>query len=306
LEEAIAKRYIECNDGFMNAKTLEEALQYSCQKTRDDFQKKIAEAKAKGSLDQQEKAIDGWFKFLKMMRCRTVKVTKVVVKDDKAELTATSSDSGQIGDMFNGLNKMIPTAGAKPTPMYTRNDGVIKMVKENGVWMMEQETWNGSTSNLTPQQQAKKKVTSDWCAQAASLPFPQKPAAGMLHGQPFKVERVEMSKNLTLSLKQGGDFLADREVTIFIFSMDGAPDGQKIIEKDGSSITKAHCHVHIKWKKGEGDKHESEAFMGMDGYGLHLMFGKRTNGRLPGYIMLRLPDKQKSFVEGYFYIPAKS
>jgi hypothetical protein len=307
LEDVITKRYLECHDGFMNAKNFEESMRFSSQKNRDEFQKKMSQLQSKGG-DKDLKALQGIYDLMRMMRPRKIKVTRVVVKDDQAVLTATSSDPGELGEKLgNGMNAMMSaTMGAttKQTPMYTKCTGDIKMVKEGGEWMIDHESWNSESSNLTPQQQAKKKAETAWCAQAATLPFPQKPAAGKLHGQPFTVTRAEMSPNLILSLKEGNDFLPDREVTIFIFDMKGAPDGQSIIEKEGNSVTKAHCHVHYRWKP-LGKESHTEALTGFNRFGIRLVFGKRKDGRLPGYIVLRMPDKEKSFVEGYFYIPAK-
>jgi hypothetical protein len=48
-------------------------------------------------------------------------------------------------------------------------------------------------------------------------------------------------------------------------------------------------------------------FMPTDGYGIRLAFGQRDpkTGLLPGYIVLRMPDKEQSFVQGYFYAKRK-
>ena len=41
------------------------------------------------------------------------------------------------------------------------------------------------------------------------------------------------------------------------------------------------------------------------GYGMRLTFSNMQGNRLPGYIVLRVADKDHSFVEGYFYATLK-
>ncbi|CAN5372775.1 hypothetical protein BH11CYA1_BH11CYA1_50500 [soil metagenome] len=138
------------------------------------------------------------------------------------------------------------------------------------------------------------------------MAFPQKAAAGRIHGQPFVVEGAELSNEI-LTLRQGSDFFADREFMIFLFGLDGKLAGQQIVVKDGAPVGKASCHVHMKWKVGGDSLPKTDMFMPADGYGIRIAFGQRDakTGLLPGYIVLRMPDKEQSFVQGYFYAKQK-
>ncbi len=319
-ETLIKDRYLLYHQTVLQANSLDELMPFRPSKIQADMEKKKAEAQAKEG-DVGKKMMSAMFSMIKSMEPRNVTVTAVAVKGDTAELTVSASDAGEFPDaMSKGFGNMASTVsaglGVKPgaiKPMRSTTTGKITMVKEDGNWMVGEESWSTNVTNLTPAQEAKqkaeaaqKKSLSSWCAPAASMAFPQKPAAGRIHGQAFIVENAEITNDI-LTIRQGRDFFADREFMIFLFGLDGKLEGQQIIVKDGAPLGKASCHVHMKWLAPGKSLPETSMFMPMDGYGIRIAFGKRDpkTGLLPGYIVLRMPDKEQSFVQGYFYAKQK-
>ena len=320
VENLIKERYLQYHQTLLKANSFDELMPFRSTKMQAEMEKKKAEALAKGG-DAGNKMMAGLFGMVKAMEPRKVTVTAVVVKGDSAELSVTASDAGELPDAMNkGIgsmaNSISASLGVKPAaikPMRSTTTGKISMIKENGSWLVGEENWATKVTNLTPAQEAKrnaedaqKRGLSSWCAPAASLAFPQKPAAGRIHGQPFVVENAELSDDI-LTLRQGRDFFADREFMIFVFGLDGKLEGQQIVVKDGAPVGKSSCHVHMKWLVPGKSLPETAMFMPPDGYGIRLAFGNRDakTGLLPGYIVLRMPDKEQSFVQGYFYAKRK-
>ncbi len=320
IENLIKERYHLYHQTLLKANSFDELMPFRSTKMQAEMEKKKAEALTKDG-DAGKKMMAGLFSMVKAMEPRNVTVTAVTVNGDSAELSVTASDAGEFpdamnksfGSMANSISTSFGTKPAENKPMRSTTTGKIKMVKEGGNWLVGEESWSTKVTNLTPAQEAKKnavdaqkKGLSSWCAPAASLAFPQKPAAGSIHGQPFVVENAELSNDI-LTLRQGRDFFADREFVIFLFGLDGKLEGQQIVVKDGSTVGKSSCHVHMKWLVPGKSLPETAMFMPSDGYGIRLAFGQRDpkTGLLPGYIVLRMPDKEQSFVQGYFYAKRK-
>lgn len=320
IENIIKERYLLYHQTLLKANSFDELMPFRSTKMQAEMEKKKSEALAKDE-DAGKKMMAGLFSMVKAMEPRNVTVTAVAITGDSAELSVTASDAGEFPDAMNkGFSNMANSIsaglGAKPgasKPMRSTTTGKIKMVKEGGNWLVGEESWATKVTNLTAAQEAKKnaedaqkKGLSSWCGPAASMAFPQKPAAGRIHGQPFAVENAELSNDI-LTLRQGRDFFADREFVIFLFGLDGKLDGQQIVIKDGAPAGKSSCHVHMKWLVPGKSLPETAMFMPTDGYGIRLAFGQRDpkTGLLPGYIVLRIPDKEQSFVQGYFYAKRK-
>ncbi len=320
IENLIKERYLLYHQTLLRANSFDELMPFRSTKMQAEMEKKKSEALAKDG-DAGKKMMAGLFSMVKAMEPRNVTVTAVAITGDSAELSVTASDAGEFPDAMNkGFSNMANSIsaglGAKPgatKPMRSTTTGKIKMVKEGGNWLVGEESWATKVTNLTPAQEAKKnaedaqkKGLSSWCAPAASMAFPQKPAAGRIHGQPFVVENAELSNDI-LTLRQGRDFFADREFVIFVFGLDGKLEGQQVVVKDGAPVGKSSCHVHMKWLVQGKSLPETAMFMPTDGYGIRIAFGQRDpkTGLLPGYIVLRMPDKEQSFVQGYFYAKRK-
>ncbi len=320
IENLIKERYLLYHQTLLKANSFDELAPFRSSKRRADLEEKKREAQAKDDV-AGKKMLAGLFGMVKAMEPRNVTVTAVVVTGDSAVLSVKASDAGEFPDAmakgFGTMAKGMSTAlGDKTTankPMRSCTTGKIKMEKEDGAWMVGEESWSTNVTNLTPAQEAQrnaqeaqKKSLSAWCSPAASMAFPQRPAAGRIHGQPFVVENAEIANDM-LTIRQGRDFFADREFVIFFFGLDGKLAGQQVVVKDGAAVGKASCHVHMKWRVAGKDLPETAMFMPTDGYGIRIAFGQLDpkTGLLPGYIVLRMPDKEQSFVQGYFYAKQK-
>lgn len=137
---------------------------------------------------------------------------------------------------------------------------------------------------------------SPYCQAAVTLAFSAKSAKCRVNNVVFNPERTEFDEFLGA--------LKFKSVTTTVF-----PDeeievtfGKKAAELEGQLITsdsKDTPVVCVKWK--DGDSFKSANYFASQGYGLKLQFGKIKDYMLPGYIILRAPDRSQSFVEGYFY-----
>lgn len=228
------------------------------------------------------------FQQIKLMTPRTVKITGEQIEGDKATVSveATSEDP---------ISKMMGAAAGK-----SRTLGKIKMVKESGAWKIDKEEWSTYSGNSQPPVMAP--GAGNWCDQASKAAFPQKPAAGNIHGQPFKVVGAEYSSFMkTLTLKETNDMFSDRQVMIQLHVDDANVQGKEFaVNKNSDSFHSPT--VQIFWKR-VGKENPSQLYSASDGYGMRLQFGTAAKGLLPGYIVLRLPDKTS--VEGYFYAKQK-
>ena len=122
------------------------------------------------------------------------------------------------------------------------------------------------------------------------------PAAGQIAGLPFTVEKATLKDGI-LTLRQGSEFFADREVAIFLFLKDGEnPAGRKW--QIAASKDFGQPHVHLSWRDGSQSLPKTKIFM--NDYQLHLEFEPGAKGALTGKIVLTTPDERKSTVNGIF------
>jgi hypothetical protein len=116
------------------------------------------------------------------------------------------------------------------------------------------------------------------------------PVRGQIQGQPFRYERATLREGI-LKLRQGEEFFADLELTVFLFL-----DEKGVIPEDRVwNITcetgwrGGYPHIHVARRK-DGKKPPEHASVTCD-YALRLEFGKETaQGSLPGTIALRAPS----------------
>jgi hypothetical protein len=135
-----------------------------------------------------------------------------------------------------------------------------------------------------------------WRASLHGAPHPEAPASGRLRGEPFSVEDAELSHGV-LTLREGKQLHAGRQVLIFTFEHDRPLDGRlvSVTRKRGFGSPHVHLAARKDWKNGS---RQSAVFV--DDYAMRLQFGKRVGNRLPGRIYLCLPDPERSYVEGTF------
>lgn len=130
------------------------------------------------------------------------------------------------------------------------------------------------------------------------FPIEAQPAHGEVHGLSFRCESSEIEDGI-LKLRQGKDFFADEEVTIFLLTPEGRiPSGGIFQVVEGESYEHSRPHVTISWKEGGANMPKYKSFA--EGFTLYLEFGEPRGKKLPGKIYLKISDKPATFVEGTF------
>lgn len=137
---------------------------------------------------------------------------------------------------------------------------------------------------------------------AADAGTPDHPVKGQIHGKTFTYEIGEIKDGI-LKLRQGKDFFADMEITVFLFLKEGEIPAGKIYKVADDGPAFGVPHIDISWKEDSESLPKHESFMNR--YVMYLEFGQENNKRLPGKINLRLPDKLKTYVVGTFEVDIK-
>ncbi len=136
-----------------------------------------------------------------------------------------------------------------------------------------------------------------WTMDLAKMQIPDAPASGKIHGQPFKLEKVQLQGSV-LELRQGKDFFPDLSLKIFLkVKEDESLEGKSIRVTSKDGFGSPQIHMQFRARPGEGVP-VAEIFF--DQYEMLLQFGKAQDGALPGKIFVSLPDKSQSFVAGTF------
>jgi hypothetical protein len=129
---------------------------------------------------------------------------------------------------------------------------------------------------------------------ASAKPIPGEAAAGKVGGKGFKVDNAALDQRMSILELGHGE---DMKFVIFLFADDrDAYDGKKykVTAKQDADTP----HIHMRYKVEGKDMPESEIFTSK--YTMKLEFGTAKDGKIPGKIELRLPDKADSFVAGTF------
>lgn len=122
------------------------------------------------------------------------------------------------------------------------------------------------------------------------------PAAGQIAGLPFTVEKATLKDGI-LTLRQGSEFFADREVAIFLFLKKGeSPVGRKWEITESKDLN--NPHVHFSWRDAGQSLPKTRILM--NDYRLHLEFLPGKNGAVNGRIALSAAGPQHSRVSGTF------
>lgn len=129
----------------------------------------------------------------------------------------------------------------------------------------------------------------EWKSDLTNVSIPDINAQGVIHNQKFQCEKVVLEGEI-LKLRQGEGFFADLELIIFLF-----PKGNETIESNTFEVGKEskfrNPHIHMKWKEEGDEAPKTEIFM--KDYVMHLEFGSKSEGKLPGKIYICLPDEEK-------------
>lgn len=139
-----------------------------------------------------------------------------------------------------------------------------------------------------------------WRKSLAGASAPSSPARGKISGLDFRVEKAVLKEGGTLELRQGEDFFADRQVTVFVPGVEvgDVPEG-RTVEVPEPVDDFGQPHVHYSWKPNADAMPKTE--IEMNKYTLLLQFGSEgDDDTIDGRIWLCLPDANKSWVAGSF------
>lgn len=226
--------------------------------------------------------IDQAMMMIKAMAPKNVKVIKEEINGNKATLKLTGDEGA---NPFGGDSKTQKSV----------TTGEVQMVLENGKWLVDKEKWHtkissGDSPAITNQ------AERDWCLEIKKMEFPRSFASGTIGGQPIKVTQGEISQG-NITLQEGNATFPEKSVRIFIFSdKDNFEDTYFVVDDENQEHAP---HIHLLYKKDASKDDTQSTFVGSDGYAMKLHLGKAKDGKLPCYILLRTPDKDRSHVEGF-------
>jgi len=125
---------------------------------------------------------------------------------------------------------------------------------------------------------------------------PGDPVSGNISGQAFKYSHSTLARNMSLlTVSDGAEFFADREVKIFLF---GKP-GERLANRTwtiSADSQGSKPHVHLTWQ--ENDNRRTEILT--SGYDLELKLGAISGGRIPGSLRLKTAGKVTAELQGNF------
>lgn len=129
------------------------------------------------------------------------------------------------------------------------------------------------------------------------------PAAGRLQGRDFRVEGATIENGI-LSLRQGADFFADRELMVFLFLDDREiPAGRTFDVGPEAAPSTLTPQLHLKWRDDATQMPETNIVM--NDYRMTLEFGEVVDRKLPGRIELTVPGQPATKVAGRFEADVK-
>lgn len=272
-QEAIKARYFEFQKAMSTATSFDQVRSYHTAETAAAVDKTLQSARLGAQPDAA--ARDSAFGALKRLMPPEVKVVGIDVKGDNATLLIEPG---------------------KSTALYKvgQNEGTVSMHFENGLWQVGETAWKNKVS---PVQKAVAANATSWCAEAVNLPFVQKPAEGMISGKKFVVQEATFNRG-TLNLVESANG-PTRSIGIALEDFAIRPDGKIFYMRDGRDMGQKIV-VMTSWPTASGQFGQHN-YTWKDPVGLKLQFGKRSKGLLPVFLVLRLPDVQKSYLQGYVY-----
>lgn len=131
------------------------------------------------------------------------------------------------------------------------------------------------------------------------LPVPEGAVSGSISGQPFTYTKSALNKAMTmLTISEGEEFFADREVKIFLF-LKPNESVENRTWKINAARTGMNPHVHLSWKEGEQNTVPKTEIIS-SGYQLELKTGAITNDTITGSISLKVTGKTPAELKGNF------
>jgi hypothetical protein len=139
-------------------------------------------------------------------------------------------------------------------------------------------------------------VWNDARTETPTPAVPEGAVSGNIKGDAFTYSKSTLATNMGLfSVSDGEDFLADRQVQIFLFPKAGESFENRTW-KITSAGTGSKPHVHLRWQ--ENGAPQSQAMM--SGYQLELTTGSISNGVLSGTLNLKITTKVPTELKGKF------
>lgn len=122
------------------------------------------------------------------------------------------------------------------------------------------------------------------------------PAAGEIAGLPFAVEKATL-KDGVLTLRQGAEFFADREISIFLFLKNGESPVGRVWDIGGTKDA-GNPHVHLSWR--DAGQALPKTRILMNDYRLRLELVSGKNGAIDGRIAFTTNGDAASKLSGTF------
>ena len=144
---------------------------------------------------------------------------------------------------------------------------------------------------------------AEWTLDMSKMSVPDAPVAGKVHGQDFRPDKVQFENGI-LTLRQGQEFFADLEFTIFLFLRGESIAGKTFRVSNNTEF--GNPHVSVAWMPKEKFGAVPNTTTFMNKYAMTLEFGPLQSGAIRGKIYLCVPDESKSFVAGTFTIAERS
>lgn len=198
--------------------------------------------------------------------------------------------SDQLDSRAQAAAQAVSSRAASGTQVDTRKQDKSSMVSTS---LMEHDN---------PLAKPRSTSADAWCQVAVKAEIPGTPASGKLFGQPFVPDNVTYScaqvagSGCSVEFQrrpQGHTAFAPQEIHIWLKGSD-KPDGKTFYAVPG---TDNHT-LHATWNPREEVKGLKSEFF--SDYGMRIVFKQRDQrNRIPGYVMIRLPDR--SYLQGYFY-----
>ncbi len=142
-----------------------------------------------------------------------------------------------------------------------------------------------------------------WTLDLKKMVAPSTPAAGMVMGAAFKLDKTRLDTTGALILQQGTGVIPDAAIIIFLPDKSTrAVAGKSYVISADKLDGQMKLPVHVKRKPPGGDLPRGTAFV--DGYAMRLVFGTEKGGVVPAKIYICLPDEAKSFITGSFSLGA--
>jgi len=126
--------------------------------------------------------------------------------------------------------------------------------------------------------------------------IPDDSVSGHIDGDSFTYSKATLSKNMgLLSISDGEDFIADREVKIFLFPKPGESLENRTWKIDPET-TGSVPHVHLRWEENGAFKTDSM----VSGYQMELTTGAIEDGIVTGSIELKITGEVSAELKGNF------